>query len=396
MSAFNPKKQDKLRVGMVGYKFMGKAHSNAYRAMPMFFSEAPLQPEMAVICGRDPEGTESARAQFGWQELETDWRKLVQRDDIDIIDINTPSDSHLDIAIAAAQSGKHILCEKPLAITLQDARRMLQAAEEAGVKHMTGFNYRFVPAVRLAKKLLDEGRVGKVYHFRARFLQDWLVDPEFPLVWRLRKEIAGSGAQSDLGAHIVDLARYLVGEFEEVVGMSETFIKERPLPREHSGSKDNSNAERGQVTVDDAAVFMARLEGGVLGSFEASRCAPGHRSLNTFEINGSEGSIRFDFERMNELSVYFTGDADDVQGFRRILCTDPAHEYADAWWPPGHTIGFEHTFTHEVLELMSSIAEDRLPSPSFADGVRCQEVLEAVELSIAEKRWVSLVELAES
>ncbi|MCM3749722.1 Gfo/Idh/MocA family oxidoreductase [Paenibacillus pasadenensis] len=396
MSASNPKKQGKLRVGMVGYKFMGKAHSNAYRAMPMFFSEAPLQPEMAVICGRDPEGTELARSQFGWQELETDWRKLVQRDDIDIIDINTPSDSHLDIAIAAAQSGKHILCEKPLAVTLQDARKMLHAAEKAGVKHMTGFNYRFVPAVRLAKKLLDEGRVGKIYHFRARFLQDWLVDPEFPLVWRLRKEIAGSGAQSDLGAHIVDLARYLVGEFEEVVGMSETFIKERPLPRELSGNKDNSSTERGQVTVDDAAVFMARLEGGVLGSFEASRCAPGHRSLNTFEINGSEGSIRFDFERMNELSVYFTGDDDDVQGFRRILCTDPAHEYADAWWPPGHTIGFEHTFTHEVLELMNAIAEDRLPSPSFADGVRCQEVLEAVEQSIAERRWVSLAELAES
>ncbi|OXM17372.1 Gfo/Idh/MocA family protein [Paenibacillus herberti] len=392
-------KKKTLRVGMIGYKFMGKAHSNAYRAMPMFFSGAPLQPEMAVLCGRNAAGAEAARAQFGWQELETDWRQVVARDDIDLIDINTPSDAHLEIAVEAARSGKHILCEKPLAITLADSRTMLRAAEEAGVKHMTGFNYRFSPAVKLAKKLVEEGRLGKINHFRARFLQDWLVDPEFPLVWRLKKEIAGSGAQSDLGAHLVDLARYLVGEFEEVIGMTETFVKERPLPSEErgqSGKDGTDQIQRGPVTVDDAAVFMARFVDGALGSFEASRSAPGHRSTNAFEINGSKGSLRFDFERMNELEVYFTDDAEDVQGFRRVLCTDEAHAYSEAWWPPGHTIGFEHTFTHEVLEFMSAIAEDRQPSPSFVDGVKCQEVLEAVERSIEERRWVNLSEMAES
>ena len=272
---------------------------------------------------------------------------------------------------------------------------MLQAAEAAGVKHMTGFNYRFSPAVQLARKLVEDGRLGQIYHFRAWFLQDWILDPDFPLVWRLRKEIAGSGSHGDLGAHLIDLARYLVGEFKEVIGMSETFIKERPLPTEAAGlsAKGSKDAPRGEVTVDDATLFMARFENGALGSFEATRFAAGHRSTNSFEINGSKGSIRFDFERMNELEVYFTDDSEDVQGFRRVLCTDGAHAYSEAWWPAGHTIGFEHTFTHELLELMSAIAEDRQPSPSFVDGVKCQEVLEAVEQSVQERRWVALSEL---
>lgn len=383
-----------IRVGMVGYKFMGKAHSNAYRALPMFFP-ASLRPEMKAICGRDAAALEAARAQFGWEDAETDWRKLIARDDIDLIDINAPSDAHKQIAIAAAEAGKHLFCEKPLALSLADAREMLDAAERAGVKHMIGFNYRFATAVQLAKKLIAEGRIGQIYHIRAVFLQDWIIDPEFPLVWRLQKDVAGSGSLGDLGAHSIDLARFLVGEFKEVIGMNETFVKERPLPGSMTGLSASGSAggERGPVTVDDATLFMARFEGGALGSFEATRFAAGHRCTNAFEINGSKGSIKFDFERMNELEVYFTEDAADVQGFRRVLATDAAHAYMDAWWPAGHTIGYEHTFTHEVLELMTAFAEDRQPTPSFVDGVRCQEVLEAVDRSIAERRWVSVSEL---
>ncbi|QCT01318.1 oxidoreductase domain-containing protein [Paenibacillus algicola] len=383
-----------LRVGMIGYKFMGKAHSNAYRALPMFFPKA-AKPEMAVICGRDGQAVQEAADRFGWAESETDWRALIARDDIDIIDINAPSDAHKEIALAAAQAGKHIFCEKPLALSLKDAREMLQAAETAGIKHMTGFNYRFSPAVQLVKKLITSGRLGQIYHFRAWFLQDWILDPSFPLVWRLQKEIAGSGSHGDLGAHLIDLAHYLVGDLEEVIGMSETFIKERPLAAEMTGlsAKGSADGPKGEVTVDDATLFLSRFKNGALGSFEATRFAAGHRSTNAFEINGSLGSVRFDFERMNELEVYFTSDAEDVQGFRRVLATDPAHAYAEAWWPPGHTIGFEHTFIHEFLEFTTAIQENRQPEPSFADGVKCQAVLEAVDRSIAERRWVSISEM---
>ncbi|MFM9278765.1 Gfo/Idh/MocA family protein [Paenibacillus jiagnxiensis] len=385
-----------LRIGMIGYKFMGKAHSNAYRSLPMFFPQA-LKPEMSVICGRNDEAVKQAAQQLGWQSSSTDWKELVGREDIDLIDINAPSDAHKEIAIAAAQAGKHIFCEKPLALSLKDAREMLDAAEKAGIKHMVGFNYRFSPAVRLAKRLIDSGRLGKIYHFRAWFLQDWIMDPDFPLVWRLQKDVAGSGSHGDLGAHLIDLAHFLVGGMDEVIGMSETFIKERPLAAEMTGLSAKgsaaSDAPRGEVTVDDATLFLARFENGALGSFESTRFAAGHRSTNAFEINGSLGSVKFDFERMNELEVYFASDDEDVQGFRRVLATDPAHDYAEAWWPPGHTIGFEHTFIHEVLELSSAIEEDRQPEPSFHDGVRCQAVLEAVERSIDERRWVKISEM---
>ncbi|SFF08399.1 Predicted dehydrogenase [Paenibacillus algorifonticola] len=383
-----------VRVGMVGYKFMGKAHSNAYRALPMFFPKTPALPVMKAICGRNAEALEQARSQFGWESAETDWRKLIERSDIDVIDINAPSDAHKEIALAAAAAGKHLFCEKPLALNVADAKEMLDAAEAAGIKHMVGFNYRFAPAVQLAKKLVSDGRLGEIYHFRAVFLQDWIIDPSFPLVWRLQKEVAGSGSHGDLGAHLIDLARFLVGEFDEVIGMSETFIKERPLPSEMTGlsAKGDASGARGKVTVDDATLFMTRFENGALGSFEATRFAAGHRSTNAFEINGSKGSVKFDFERLNELEVYFTDDADDVQGFRRVLATDPAHAYMDAWWPAGHTIGYEHTFTHEMQELMLAIHEDRQPVPNFHDGLRCQEVLEAVEQSITERRWVKLAE----
>lgn len=384
-----------VRVGMVGYKFMGKAHSEAYRSVPMYFPSVPV-PVMKVICGRNEEGVRQAAAQFGWQEYETDWRNMVKRDDIDVVDINAPSDAHKEIAVEAARAGKHVFCEKPLALTLADAREMLQEAERAGVRHMIGFNYRFAPAVRLAKKLIEEGRLGKIYHFRGWFLQDWILDPEFPLVWRLQKKIAGSGAHGDLGAHVIDMARYLIGEFKEVIGMSETFIKERPLAEGMtglSGSSAGQDAPRGKVDVDDATLFLARMECGALASIEVTRFAGGHRCTNAFEINGSKGSVKFDFERMNELQVYFTDDAEDVQGFRRVVVTDPAHAYMDAWWPPGHTIGYAQTFTHEVVELMEAIAANREPVPNFVDGVKCQEVLEAVERSVEERRWVSIDEV---
>ncbi len=383
-----------VNVGMIGYKFMGKAHSHAYRDLPMFFPNS-LKPEMKVICGRNEEAVAQAAKQFGWEEYTTDWKSLIERDDIDIIDINAPSDAHKEIAIAAAKAGKHLYCEKPLALTLEDSREMLAVAEEAGVKHMVGFNYRFTPAVMLAKKLIDEGRLGEIFHFRAWFLQDWIIDPNFPLVWRLQKEVAGSGSHGDLGAHLIDMAHYLVGDISEVIGMSETFIKERPIPSNMTGlsATSDENSPKGPVTVDDATLFMARFANGALGSFEATRFATGHRSTNSFEINGSKGSVIFDFERMNELQVYFTDDAEDVQGFRRVVATDAPHAYSEAWWPAGHTIGYEHTFIHGMVELMEAFSEDRQPVPNFVDGVKCQQVLEAVEHSVEKRQWVKVSDL---
>lgn len=383
-----------INIGMIGYKFMGKAHSHAYRDLHMFFPDAPV-PRMRTICGRDTDGVAQAADQFGWEKHVTDWHELLEDKNIDLIDINAPSDAHKEIAIAAARAGKHIFCEKPLALTLSDAREMLQEVKKAGVKHLVGFNYRFAPAVQLAKKLISEGRLGKINHFRGWFLQDFIVDPDFPLVWRLQKDVAGSGSHGDLGAHVIDLAHFLVGDFQEVIGMNETFVKERPLPSAMTGlsAKGDKDAPKGPVTVDDATLFLSRFKNGALGSIEATRFAPGHRCTNSFEINGSKGSVKFDFERMNELQVYFTDDAEDVQGFRRVIATDPAHAYMEAWWPPGHTIGFEHTFIHEVLELSQALEEDRQPQPNFEDGVKCQQVLEAVDQSIEERRWISVDEV---
>lgn len=373
---------------------MGKAHSNAYRALPMFFPDR-VKPQMKVICGRNETAVAEAKEQFGWEEFSTSWEALVAREDIDLIDINAPSNVHKEIAIAAAKAGKHIYCEKPLALTLKDSQEMLKEAEEAGIKHMVGFNYRFAPAVLLAKKLIEEGRLGEIYHFRAHFLQDWIIDPQFPLVWRLDKDVAGSGSHGDLGAHLIDMAHFLVGDMDEVIGMSETFIKERPIPGEMTGlsATIDESSETGEVTVDDATLFLTRFKNGALGSFESTRFAAGHRSTNTFEVNGSKGSVMFDFERMNELQVYFTDDAEDVQGFRRVLATDDAHAYSEAWWPAGHTIGYEHTFTHAFVELMDAFKEDRQPVPNFVDGVKCQQVLEAVDQSIAQRKWITVDDL---
>ncbi|NOK59385.1 MAG: Gfo/Idh/MocA family oxidoreductase [Chloroflexi bacterium AL-W] len=378
-----------MNVGLVGYKFMGRSHSNAYRQVQAFFPDVALQPVLRTVCGRDTEAVQTFADQFGWESVETDWRKLVVRDDIGLIDVSTPGDTHAAISIAAAQHGKHIFCEKPLANTLDEAKQMLAAVQKAGVVGMVNFNYRRVPAVQLAKKLIEEGRIGKVYHWRAVYLQDWIMDPNFPLVWRLQKNVAGSGTLGDLGAHIVDLARMLVGEIASVTGLTNTFIKQRPVLAETSGGLAAAGGQQmGEVTVDDAALFLARFANDAIGTFEVTRFANGRANYNSFEINGSKGSIVFNLERMNELNVLFSDDPPEVRGFRNILTTDGTHKYLSAWWPPGHIIGWEHTFTHGVYDLLNGIAKGITPDATFEDGLRCQAVLDAVEKSAGSGAWV--------
>jgi predicted dehydrogenase len=367
-----------IGVGLVGYKFMGRAHSNAYRQVARFF-DLDLSPRMRAICGRDEAGVKDAAAALGWESYETDYRLLLERDDVDLIDVATPGNTHYEIAIAALEAGKHVLCEKPLANTLEESREMLDAAKAAGTVNMVCFNYRRAPAVQLAKQIIEEGRIGEIRHWRAAYLQDFILDPELPLIWRFQREVAGSGALGDIGAHIIDLAHFLVGPIAEVVGATETFIKERPLEGPGGGT--------GEVTVDDAAAFLARFENGAMGTFEATRLAPGRRNHNSFEINGSGGSLAFDLERMNELSVYFEDDAPDVKGFRTVLVTEPDHPFMGAWWPPGHIIGYEHTFVHTIKDLLEGIAAGKSPAPTFDDGYRCQAVLDAVERSVESRSW---------
>ncbi len=382
-----------VRVGMIGCKFMGKAHSHAYRDLPFFF-ETDVVPVQQALAARDREGVEQAAKQWGWASCETDWRRLLEREDIDLIDIVTPNHLHAEMAIAAAEAGKHVICEKPLAMSVNQAQRMLEAVKKAGTVHMLCHNYRFAPAVQFAKKLIDEGRLGRIYHIRAQYLQDWIMDPQFPLVWRLRKEVTGSGALGDIGTHILDLARFLVGEFQEVAGMMETFIKERPVGEMSGGLNAKvESGEMGEVDVDDAAVFMARFENGALGVFEATRFAGGNRNGNWFEINGEKGSVRWDLENMNNLQVYLEEDEAGLQGFRTIHCTEEYHPYAGAYWPSGHIIGYEHTFINLFSELMKGIAEGFSPAPNFEDGLRNQLVLAAVEKSAQSGQWIKVSDL---
>ena len=379
-----------LGVGMVGYAFMGAAHSQAWRTAPHVF-DLPLTPVMAALCGRDAAAVQAAASRLGWATAETDWRALISRDDVDLVDVCTPGDSHAEVAIAALEAGKHVLCEKPLANTLAEAEAMTAAAQAAavhGVRAMTGFNYRRVPAVVLARQLVAGGRIGPIRHVRASYLQDWLVDPAFPLTWRLQRDRAGSGALGDLGAHIVDLAQYLTGELiTGVSAVTTTFVGERPR-------EDGSGP--GPVTVDDAAVFTARLGAATLGTFEATRFATGHKNQLRIELNGERGSLVFDLERLNELRFSDRPDAASTAdpataGFKTILVTEPGHPYLSAWWPPGHVLGWEHTFTHEVRDLVTAIAEGTDPAPSFADGLQVQRVLDAVERSAAhDSSWTHI------
>jgi predicted dehydrogenase len=368
-------------VALIGYAFMGKAHSNAWRQVSRFFSPR-LQPRMQVICGRTAPAVEAAARQFGWQEAATDWKAVVRRTDIDIVDVSVPGHLHAEIAIEAARAGKAVLCEKPLANSVAEARRMHAAVEKAGVVHMICHNYRRAPAVMLAREIIAAGKLGAIRHFRGTYLQDWIADPTFPLVWRLDKSIAGSGALGDIAAHSIDLARFLVGEITEVSGHLETFIHERPLP--------GRPRSRGRVTVDDAAMALVRFERGAIGTIEATRMALGRKNHNRFEINGSRGSLAFDLERMNELELYLQDDGPEVRGFRRVLVTEPEHPYVRAWWPPGHILGYEHTFTHTVFDLLEGMADGRSPSPNFEDGLRNQQVLAAIERSARTRRWTEV------
>ncbi|MDR1263473.1 MAG: Gfo/Idh/MocA family oxidoreductase [Oscillospiraceae bacterium] len=383
-----------MRFGLIGYKFMGKAHSNALARLPMFF-ETDVPVERAVLCGRDAVWVKQASETLGFKEIETDWKKLVTRDDVDAIDITAPSNVHRDIAIAAAQAGKHVFCEKPLALTTADARLMQEAAEKAGVANQIGFNYRFAPALALAKKLIDDGKIGKIFHCRGSFLQDWIIDPDFPKVWRLDKTVCGSGALGDLCAHVIDAARYLVGDIAEVVGSLTTFVKERPVVERMAGlsGKASADAPRAKVDVDDASSFIARFENGAMGLFEATRFAQGHKNDMRIEVNGEKGSLKFEFERMNELWYFSAEDEPGEQGWRMIQVSEGVHPYWDKWWPAGHVIGFPETFVHELYEFVQCASQGRPCAPNFADGVAVAQIMDAVELSSQRCAWVDVGEI---
>jgi predicted dehydrogenase len=383
-----------IGVGMIGYAFMGKAHANGWRQVPHFY-DLPAKPVLKTVCGRNEEMVKQAAEKFGFEKYETDWKKLLKDPEIGIIDICTPGNLHKEMAIAALKAGKHVICEKPLANSLADAKEMAAAAEEAGVRTLTAFNYRRVPAIAFAKRMIEEGKIGKIYHWRAVYLQDWIMDPKFPLVWRLKKEVAGSGPHGDLNAHIIDLARYLVGEISEVIGVGKTFIKERPLQEESpdGGLGAKGGVEKGKVDVEDAMLFLAKFEKGALGSFEATRFAGGRKNFNSFEINGSKGSLVFNLERLNELQYCdLRGDA-ETQGFRTILCNEATMPYNEAWWPGGHIIGWEHTFTHEFKDFVEAIGAGEDTMPNFTDGMKTNAVLEAVTRSTEKRRWTRIKKL---
>ncbi len=376
-----------IRIGMVGYQFMGRAHSNAFRQVGPFMGPK-LVPRLKAICGRNAPAVERFARQFGWEDVETDYRRLVEREDIDLIDIGSPGDTHAPIAIAAAQAGKHVLCEKPLANTLAEARAMWEAVKKARVHHMVAFNYRRVPAVALARDLIQKGRLGRIYHFRGVYLQSWLLDPKLPRFWRMDRKVAGSGALGDLGAHVIDLARHLVGEISEVCADLETFTRERPLPE--------NPKKMGKVTVDDMASALLRFENGARGTLEVTRFATGRENANRFEINGEKGALWFDLEDMNRLHFFDNATPEArTRGFADVLVTSGAHHpYWKHWWPGGHIIGWEHSFTHEVYDFLEGIARGRNAQPDFRDGARTQAVLESIAASAENRRWAKVPHVA--
>ncbi len=371
-----------LEVGVLGYRFMGKAHANAMARLPMFFPDAP-EIERSVLVGRDRAALEDAAERLGFESIATDWADVV--DDVDVFYNLGPNHVHPDPSIAALEAGTPVFCEKPLAPTLETADVMAETARDAGDDVPAGcaFNYRFVPAIRYAKALLEAGELGEIHHVRGRYLQDWLVDPEAPWSWRNDAELAGSGALGDLGSHSVDLLRFLVGsddlagEIERVSGHLQTFVDERPV---------EGGDERRSVTVDDAYTAQLEFENGAMGTLEGSRFATGHKNDHTVEVHGSEGSLKFSLERLNELEVLRDGN----RGYETILVTDEDDPYVDHWWPPGHVLGWEHTFVHENYEFLSAVADGRQFAPSFADGLAAQQVLDAIEESDDRREWVSL------
>jgi len=371
-------------VGMLGYAFMGKAHSNAYKKVPYMMYPPAAIPELVAICGRDATHVAEARKRYGYKRSYTDWRKMIEDDEVQLFDNGGPNDAHAEPCIAAAQAGKHVFCEKPLARTAEEARTMLDAVRKAKVKHQAAFNYRFVPAIRQAWDLVRGGQLGRIYHYRAVYLQEWIM-PHYktPLIWRLQKAQAGSGALGDLGAHVIDLGRFLIGEIKSVGALTRTFMEER-------ARLDGKGT--GKVDVDDAFVSVVEFEGGAIGTIEASRYAAGRKNHNRFEISGEKGSIVFDLERLNELEVFWVGDEPrETQGFHRVSVTEGYHPFMSNWWPHGHIIGWEHAMVHEVSHLLDCIANDKDVAPlgaTFEDGYRCAVVCDAILESARTRRQV--------
>ncbi len=373
-------------VGMLGYAFMGKAHTNAYKKIPYLMYPPPAIPKLVAICGRNAEAAAEAARRYGYETFYTDWRRMLEDDRIQLFDNGGPNDMHAEPCIAAAQAGKHVVCEKPLARTAEEAKAMLDAVVKAGVKHMVAFNYRFVPAIRQARNLIESGALGQIYHFRARYLQEWIM-PHYntPYIWRVDKKAAGSGALGDLGAHIIDLGRFLVGEVKSVAAMMRTFIPERPLP-------DGSGM--GKVEVDDAFVAAVEFANGAIGTLEATRFAAGRKNHNCFEINGEKGSIYFDLERMNELQVFWVGEQPrETQGFHNVLISEGYHPWWSNWWPHGHIIGWEHTFVHELTHFLDCIVNNKEVGPygaTFEDGYRAACICDAIVESANTRRQVDV------
>ena len=365
-------------VGMLGYAFMGKAHSNAYKTIPSMIYPPPAIPRLITVAGRDEDSVKEAAKRYGYEGYTTDWRQMLKDDRIQLFDNGGPNDAHEEPCIAAARAGKHILCEKPLARSTAEAARMLEAVQKAGVINMVGYNYRFVPAIRLAHDLIKSGQLGEIFHVRGVYLQDWIIDPNFPLVWRLDKNVAGSGSLGDLGSHVIDLARFLVGEPRKVSAMAKTFVKRRPNPA--GGMAD--------VTIDDAVTSLLEFENGALGTIEASRFCAGHKNHQVLEINGSKGSLIFNLERINELEVFWKDEKPrETQGFHNVLVSESYHPFWKNWWPAGHMIGWEHTFIHEIAHLLEAIVNKTPVGPygaTFEDGYKNAVICEAI-MSAAQK-----------
>lgn len=378
-------KAPEIGVGMMGYAFMGKAHSNAYKKIPYMVYPPPAIPNLIAIAGRDEESVREAALRYGYGTYYTDWRDLINDPRVDLFDNGGPNDMHAEPCITAAQAGKHILCEKPLGRTAKEAATMLEAVTKAGIKHMVAFNYRYVPAIRQAYELIHSGKLGEIYHMRAIYLQEWIMDPTFPMVWRLDQKRAGAGALGDLGAHIIDLARFLVGEPKRISAMAKTFVKERPL-----GNGEGTAS----VTVDDAFTSLVEFENGALGTLEASRFCAGRKNHQVFEINGSKGSLVFNLERLNELDVFWKDEQPkETQGFHNVLISETYHPFWQNWWPQGHMIGWEHTFVHEIADLLDAIVNKRDISPygaTFEDGYRNAVICDAILKSSETGRQVEI------
>jgi len=373
---------------------MGKAVNSVLLSSPSFF-QVGLKPVIKVGCGQNPEGIMELADNWGWQEVETDWKKVVERPDVDIIDGCTPTYLHKEIVVAAAQNGKQIFCEKPIALNYAEAKEMYEAAEKAGVLHYLNHNYRRTPAIAFAKSMIESGKLGQIFHWRGTYLQDWITDPNFPLTWHLQSKYAGAGPHYDLNSHSVDLARYLIGDVDTVTAMMKTFVTERPLPGVGAGTfkAGATAAEMGKVTVDDAAFMVVEFANGALGAFESSRFASGRKNYNYFEIYGSKGSLIFNLERMNELQYLNLDDPADEQGFRTILVTNATHPYVAAWWPPGHIIGYEHEFTNAVVDFLTALEKGTKITPNLYDGLKDMQVLEAAIISAREGRKVTVADV---